>query len=149
MAATSSSPGQLAGLGSRIGAFIIDGIVTSILAGILFVPVIFLVGLGGDAGGAGAGLALLLQLLLPVAILAYFIVMEGLYGYTLGKKLLSIRVVSENGGEIGMGASAIRNLLRIVDSLPFAYILGIALILINDDEQRVGDMAGSTYVVKA
>ncbi|MFC6755986.1 MULTISPECIES: RDD family protein [Haloarcula] len=149
MATTSGSPGQLAGLGSRIVAFIIDAILTGIVGTVLIFPLVFLVGVGGDAGGAMAGVALLAQFLLPLAVFAYFIVMEGLYGYTIGKKLLSIRVVDDSGGQIGMGAAAIRNVLRIVDSLPFAYIIGIALIAINDDEQRVGDMAGSTYVVKS
>lgn len=148
MATTSGSPGQLAGLGSRIVAFIIDAIITGIVGGILTFPLVFLVGLGGDASGAGAGLLFLVQLIFPLAVFAYFIVMEGMYGYTIGKKLMSIRVVGENGAQIGMGAAAIRNVLRIVDSLPFAYIIGIALIAINDDEQRVGDMAASTYVVK-
>jgi len=153
MATTSGSVGQLAGLGSRIVAFLIDSILTSVVAGIvLFLPLFLLLGLtgnGGSGGAAGAGILLFGQLLLPVVILGYFIVMEGMYGYTVGKKLMDIRVVGENGADIGMGESAIRNVLRIVDGLPFAYILGIALIAINDDEQRVGDIAGSTYVVKA
>lgn len=149
MATTSSSRGQLAGLGSRIVAFLIDSIITGIVAGILFAPVVFLVGVGGDGGTAGAGLFLILQLLIPLAIFAYFIVMEGMYGYTIGKKLLNIRVVGENGAKIGMSESAIRNVLRIVDALPTLYIIGIILIAVNDDEQRLGDMAASTYVVKA
>jgi len=149
MATTASNVGQLAGLGSRIAAFLIDSILTGIVGGIfIFLPLFFLVGFSSDGGAAGAGILVLFQFLLPVAILAYFILMEGLYGYTVGKKLMSIRVVGDNGSDIGIGAAAIRNFLRIVDSLPFAYILGIALIAINDDEQRLGDMAGSTYVVR-
>lgn len=148
MATVNGSAGQLAGLGSRIVALIIDSVITGLVGGILFAPVVLLVGVGGDTGGAGAGLFLILQLLLPIAILGYFIVMEGMYGYTIGKKLLSIRVVDQNGGEISMGESAIRNVLRIVDSLPTFYIIGIALILLTDDEQRVGDLAASTRVVK-
>jgi len=148
MATTSGSPGQLAGLGSRIVAFIIDSILTGIIGGIIVFPLFFLVGVGEDASAAGAGLLLIAQLLIPLAIFAYFIVMEGMYGYTVGKKLLSIRVVGENGSKIGFGESAIRNVLRIVDALPTLYLVGIALIAINDDDQRVGDMAASTYVVK-
>jgi len=148
MATASGSPGQLAGLGSRIVAFLIDSILTGIVGGILVFPLFFLVGLGGDAGPASAGLLLLVQLLIPLVVFAYFIVMEGMYGYTIGKKLLSIRVVNESGGNIGMGKSAIRNVLRVVDALPTLYIIGIILIAVNDDEQRLGDMAASTYVVK-
>jgi len=152
MATTSGSVGQHAGLGSRIIAYLIDSVLAGTLIGIvLVIPSFVLAGLtgaGGNSGAVGALLTLVMQLVGLVLFAGYFIVMEGLYGYTVGKKLLSIRVVGENGGDISMGASAIRNILRIVDSLPFAYILGIALIAINDDEQRVGDIAGSTYVVK-
>jgi len=152
MAATSGSVGQHAGLGSRIVAYLIDSVLAGTLIGIVLVfPMFLLAGLtgaGGNSGALGALFTLLAQLLGLVFFAGYFIVMEGLYGYTVGKKLLSIRVVSEDGSDIGMGESAIRNILRIVDSLPFAYILGIVLIAINDDEQRVGDIAGSTYVVK-
>ncbi|MBX0285935.1 RDD family protein [Haloarcula salinisoli] len=148
MATTSGSPGQLAGLGSRIVAFLIDSILTGIVGGIIVFPLFFLIGVGGETGPAGAGLLLIVQLLIPLVVFAYFIVMEGMYGYTVGKKLMSIRVVGENGSKIGFGESAIRNILRVVDALPTLYLVGIALIAINDDEQRLGDMAASTYVVK-
>lgn len=144
MATTSGSVGQLAGLGSRLVAFLVDIIFTSVVGGILTVPLIVLLG-GGDAVVV---VGVLVQLFLVLVVFAYFVLMEGIYGYTVGKKLLSIRVVDESGGKIGIGKSAIRNVLRIVDGLPFAYILGVALIALNDDEQRVGDMVASTYVVK-
>jgi uncharacterized RDD family membrane protein YckC len=148
MATTSGGPGQLAGLGSRIVAFIIDSILIGIVGGIIVFPLFFLIGVGGETGAAGAGLVLIAQLLISLIVFVYFIVMEGVYGYTVGKKLMSVRVVDENGAKIGMGKSAIRNVLRIVDALPTLYIIGIILIAVNDDEQRLGDMAASTYVVK-
>ncbi|MBX0285936.1 RDD family protein [Haloarcula salinisoli] len=147
MATTSGSVGQLAGLGSRIGAWLIDATLVGLVLMVIFIPLFVIVGLIAD-GVMGTILYLLVQLLLGLVFTGYFIVMEGVYGYTVGKKLLSIRVVSEDGGAISMGESAIRNLLRFIDILPTAYILGMALIAMNDDEQRVGDMAASTYVVK-
>jgi len=152
--ATDSGPvGQLAGLGNRMGAWVIDTILASFICLVVVVMpmllVFVLLGYDGTSSEVARTIGgLVVCLLVGVVYFGYFILMEGLYGATVGKKLLSIRVVGENGGDISMGASAIRNILRIVDSLPFAYILGIALIAINDDEQRVGDIAGSTYVVK-
>jgi len=134
-----------------MAAFVIDGIVGSLVLVPVFIPMFFIVALVGEGSSSlvGTVLYLLLQLLLGIAFAGYFIVAEGLYGATAGKKMMSIRVVGEDGGDIGMGAAAIRNILRFVDSLPTMYIVGIALIAMNDDEQRVGDMAANTYVVKA
>lgn len=146
MGGNSGSAGQLAGLGSRIGAILID----QILAGILMTMVVLLLAaiVGDSVQGGGAVLLLLSYLFIGALYLGYFIVMEWLFGYTIGKKLVSIRVVDESGGQIDMGKSAVRNFLRIVDVLPSLYILGIVLIAVSDDEQRLGDMAASTYVVK-
>jgi len=53
-----------------------------------------------------------------VLALAYFTHVEETYGRTLGKWLLGIVVVGENGGPCTMEASAVRNLLRLVDNFP-------------------------------
>jgi len=43
----------------------------------------------------------------------------------------------------------VRSILRIIDSLPAIYILGIILIAATDKRQRLGDMLAKTIVVKA
>jgi len=47
-----------------------------------------------------------------------------------------------------MGASFIRNILRIIDILPFIYIIGMILIARSDKKQRLGDRAAHTIVIK-
>ena len=81
-------------------------------------------------------------------IFAYFILMEALFGWTIGKKLLGMRVVDEAGHKIGLLKSLIRNLLRLVDGLPALNILGIILIACSPRGQRFGDRIGKTIVVK-
>jgi len=54
----------------------------------------------------------------------------------------------DDGSPIGWSESIIRNLLRIVDALPTLYLLGAILVLVTDDEQRLGDIAANTVVVK-
>src|SRR3954469_22190183 len=50
----------------------------------------------------------------------YFTILEGYLGQTVGKMLLGIKVVREDNGEVpGIGAAAIRTLLRIIDGLFF------------------------------
>ena len=68
---------------------------------------------------------------------------------TVGKMAMGLRVVkAADGSPISWGESIIRNLLRIVDALPFFYILGMILIAVTAKKQRVGDLAASTIVVK-
>ncbi|WP_225333770.1 RDD family protein [Halomicrobium urmianum] len=141
---------QKAGLGKRAVALIVDSILMGIVAAVLTMAIGFAVPMGGGPGSNGmAGVVVGLQLLTPLIMFAYFIVLEALYGQTLGKMLLSITVVGEDGSPIGWGESIIRNLLRIVDALPFLYIVGIIAVVLTDDEQRVGDLAASTYVVES
>ena len=81
-------------------------------------------------------------------IFAYLILMEAYIGWTIGKRILGIRVVDETGGKIGLLKSIIRNLLRLVDGLPAFNILGIILIATSLKEQRFGDRIAKTYVVR-
>jgi uncharacterized RDD family membrane protein YckC len=80
-------------------------------------------------------------------IFAYFILMEAYVGWTVGKKVLQMRVVNKEGKKIGLSKSAIRNLLRMVDGLPALNILGIVLIGHSPRGQRFGDRVAKTYVI--
>lgn len=80
--------------------------------------------------------------------LVYVFLLEGIYGYTPGKYLLGLVVVKRDGSNCTIGASIIRNLLLIIDQLPFAFLIGIGAILITDNHQRVGDLAADTVVVR-
>ncbi len=86
--------------------------------------------------------------LMFLAIMAiYFILMEGLAGYTLGKRLAGLRVVDLKGHRPGLRKGLLRNLLRIVDSLPAFNILGVMLILRSPECARFGDRVAGTRVV--
>ena len=62
--------------------------------------------------------------------------------------LLGIKVVREDSGEVpGIGAAAIRSVLRIVDGL-LAYLVAFVTVLISTKNQRLGDMAAHTLVVR-
>ncbi|GAB7092028.1 hypothetical protein JCM18237_22990 [Halorubrum luteum] len=121
----------------RIAAFIVDFLVLGIALGLL----VFVVGLVSD------GLAVAVGGLSGLVVFAYFIYMEGAYGQTIGKRVLGIVVVKSDGSPCDMKASAIRNVLRIVDGL-FAYLVGLVVILLTDDDQRVGDLVGNTVVAR-
>ncbi len=122
---------------ARIGAFILDVLIVGVALGLLV----------GITAIVSDTLAFLMASLSAVGFFAYFIYMEGTYGQTVGKKLLGIVVVKEDGSPCDMRASAIRNVLRLVDGA-FGYLVGLVAILLTDDDQRVGDLVGDTVVAR-
>ena len=78
----------------------------------------------------------------------YFWLCEAVWGRTVGKRLCELRVVRRDGGKLGAGGAFVRNLLRLVDWLPFLYVLGAAVIWVTPANQRVGDIAARSVVVR-
>jgi uncharacterized RDD family membrane protein YckC len=80
-------------------------------------------------------------------IMALYMVILESYGFTLGKWLLGLRVVKMDGSRPGIWKSMLRNVLRLVDSLPTLNILGMILILRSAQFARFGDRIAGTRVV--
>ncbi len=80
---------------------------------------------------------------------SYFIVLEALmHGQTPGKKVFGIRVLDARGFRISFLQSALRNILRFADSLPFFYLVGGIVTLFNRRGLRLGDLAAGTIVIR-
>jgi len=79
----------------------------------------------------------------------YQILMEGALGWTLGKRLFGLRVIMADGAPLSWTAAVARNLLRVIDMLPFGYALGLLSSLMDPHGRRLGDLAASTLVVHA
>lgn len=78
----------------------------------------------------------------------YFVFFEWVMsGQTPGKRLLGIRVIKEGGYALRFLDSLVRNLLRIVDFLPFGYGVGLTTVLVTPRSQRLGDLAAGTLLV--
>lgn len=78
----------------------------------------------------------------------YFVIFETIWnGQTPGKRILRIRVIKDNGGPIGFYEALLRNVLRVVDSFPSFYAVGILSALCSGREQRLGDLVAGTMVV--
>jgi uncharacterized RDD family membrane protein YckC len=90
-----------------------------------------------------------------VMVISYFLLTQGYRilsewrwrGQTLGKKVMRLRVVDERGLRLTFAQVALRNLLRFVDAMPFAYMVGGLAALFNRRAQRLGDLAAGTLVV--
>ncbi len=82
------------------------------------------------------------------AFFGYFAISEAKFqGQTLGKKALNVRVISADGTPITVRQAWLRNLLRIADLLPGAYVVGVTSLLASPRAQRLGDMVAGTMVV--
>jgi len=142
---------EYVGVGRRLLALLIDGIILLILGWIIAVvlPYSGVMAAGGDAWdrfkhmGPGA----VAQVIFPFV---YYIIMEAMQGATFGKMVLGIRVIKLDGSPIGWGEAIVRNLLRIVDHLPYVvpYLLGALLIWTSPSKQRLGDRIAHTVVVR-
>ena len=132
------------GIGPRLAAQVVDFFVLLVLYFLLGYAMsgAFTFQYSGAAAFPFLGSYLLIFLL-------YYIVLEGSMGQTIGKKLLKIKVVRENGEACGFGPAIIRTILRLVDALPLLYIIGMILISRSDKKQRLGDCVAKTVVVKA
>jgi uncharacterized RDD family membrane protein YckC len=115
---------------------------------ILIAITILAASLGGLTGSGE--LALLIEVILGFVVLAgYFLVSEAVWnGQTLGKRAARLRVVGDHGEPLTLGQAAIRNLVRIVDFLPFFYAIGMLTLFINGRGKRLGDFAAGTLVVR-
>jgi len=127
-----------AGPVSRARAWLIDSFCSMVL-----IMLLSLLLSGFDVLGKG-----LLTILFFVINWGYPILFEVLWqGRTLGKKVVGLCVVHDDGTPIGWPASIIRNLLRTADMLPFGYGVGLASCLLQKQFKRLGDLAAGTLVV--
>jgi uncharacterized RDD family membrane protein YckC len=79
----------------------------------------------------------------------YWTALEVLWhGQTPGKRLLRIRVVKADGSNVTVLASAVRNLLRLVDFLPACYPVGLITMLVDKQHRRLGDLVAGTVLVR-
>ncbi|MGB8989879.1 MAG: RDD family protein [Candidatus Sulfotelmatobacter sp.] len=80
---------------------------------------------------------------------AYSALLEGFWnGQTIGKRLFHLRVIDQDGLPIRMEQAWVRNLMRVFDALPFAYLVGGLSVLSSPLMQRFGDRVAGTLVVR-
>src|SRR5258708_6944995 len=66
----------------------------------------------------------------------------------MGKKAFRLRAVGDRGEPLTFAQAGIRNIVRIVDFLPYAYGVGLIVLFANGKGKRLGDLAAGTIVVK-
>ncbi len=145
----------IAGVGSRVAAGFVD----------LMICLIFLISLavigwllgdptptrkGASASTSTSWIFAILALIQFAILWGYYVLFEALNdGQTPGKKLMRLRVVMDAGYSISFSASAVRNIVRLLDMQPgFFAAVGITSIAASRSGKRIGDMIAGTMVVK-
>lgn len=130
--------------GARVGAILIDNLLTGVIA----------IGLGGAVGAAagegeaGLGFGVVLWW---VGSIVYMVLCEGSErGQTIGKRLLGIRVRDDEGGRARYSQTFGRELLRFLFGVfwPLALLNGLWP-LWDGKKQAIHDKAASTVVLRA
>jgi uncharacterized RDD family membrane protein YckC len=117
----------------------------------------------GAIAAAGSVVGTFVRIIAPLSedvaglagIIAYFVMSIGYRiftewkwrGQTVGKRLLRLRVVDAQGKRLAFEQVAMRNLLRFVDALPLAYLVGGSAAFLSRRGQRLGDLAAGTLVI--
>lgn len=139
----------LAGVGSRFLALALDMLIQSAIGAIMIIFAILLYSaLRSNFQSSGPWIMALLVFGWFLLQLGYFAIFEaGWNGQTPGKRLTHLRVIEDSGRPITTYASVARNLLRIVDSLPGVYAVGIISAMISSQNKRLGDYVAGTVVI--
>jgi uncharacterized RDD family membrane protein YckC len=144
--------GAYAGRWARLGAAIIDGIVSGVISWLIVLPIV-----GGsamfDSGTKHLGDRLTANAIQAVIAVIYFGFQHGKWGQTIGKRALGIRVVrTADGGAIGYGRAFGRVLFTYVltgITCGIGGLIDVLWILWDDRRQAVHDKVAGTVVVNA
>jgi len=148
---------ELSGWWRRFAAVLIDGLVISLLFGVLavtvlvpvltaFTPVFEGVALDSDWDAAAAALRGAAAWLLPVSLVSAALGLAfDVYGWSLGKAAVGVRVVRGDGHRPGLVHGAARNVGKTVSTILFIGYLWAAW---DSKRQTWHDKFADTYVVR-
>ena len=122
---------ELANLGTRLIALIIDGFILGLITGVLLA--------GSRSAGGFAGFVI------GVIYQWYFLTQQN--GQTPGKRVMGIRVIKVNGAPLQAADVIIRYIGYYINSVVF--LLGWIWALFDKDKQGWHDKLAGTYVVRA
>lgn len=142
---------QVAGIGARSYAFLIDWHIRVLLAAAWLLLCLaanwlakrFALPVPNDGTAA-------LIVAAPTAILylLYHPLLEMLMqGSSPGKRMAGIRVVAQDGHSAPASAHLLRNLFRLIDCMPMFYCVGVVSCLVTQRQVRLGDLAVGTVLV--
>ncbi len=146
---------ELAGLGSRFLAMIVDVALKTLVTLLLILIVSMIVSIIAAVGPTEFFRRQSYTVLaVIVAALGTFWMAYGVFfevrwnGQTPGKLVARIRALKTSGAALDFTAAGIRNLLTVIYAIPVFYMIDAILILVTPRSQRLGDMAAGTVVIR-
>ena len=143
---------SIATVGSRSYAFLIDWHFRLLLALAYLLAALMILGGGpgftriAERGGSIVFWAAVLPAMLIYAL--YHPLLEALMqGRTPGKRMAGVRIVDRDGHAPSLGAILLRNIFRLLDSLPAFYVIGLSVAAFHPRALRIGDIAAGTVLV--
>ena len=136
----------VAGPGTRAYAFLIDWHIRLLVA-LVWLLLGWLIGLGL---GSAARTTFVLLAVVPALLIyvLYHPVLELLmHGRTPGKRMAGARIVTLEGATPSTGALLMRNVFRLIDSLPAFYVVGLVCCVLTAHRVRIGDLAAGTVLI--
>ncbi|MBT2683433.1 RDD family protein [Bacillus sp. ISL-37] len=124
-----------AGFWVRLGAGILDGLII----GVPLLIISYLVTGSAEENAFTSSLNLLYTLLVPVLW----------SGYTVGKKIVGVRIAKVNGEKLGFGTMLMRTIvagLVYVLTLGIGFIVSVFMVGIREDKRAIHDFIAGTYV---
>jgi uncharacterized RDD family membrane protein YckC len=124
----------------RIGAFIIDLLIYCLI--MMTVGMFYGEPLENETGYEVTGLPAL-----GVFLISFFLwpISEGIWGQTIGKRFMDIKVVGDDYNSIGTGQAFGRFFLGFVD---YMFLIGLIIAATNKQNKRIGDLAANTIVIR-
>ena len=145
---------DIAGVGARSYAFVVDWHIRLLFAIIwIYVTMVLLLNISDfqdvfadETGDSTAAFIIFL----PAAIGYFFyhpVLEVFMHGRTPGKNIAGVRLVTTQGHIPGTGSLLIRNIFRLIDSLPGIYTIGLVVCIFTKKNIRIGDMAAGTILI--
>lgn len=135
----------------RIAAYLVDAIILTVI-GVAVLVLGIILGIGSYFAGLGPVEAFFVGMLFFSAIsffagALYWTLLESRFGASIGKKLLKLRVVKENGEKISLKEAFFRNVPKFLSGLELVLLVELAMVFSGKKKQRIFDKAAGTVVV--
>jgi uncharacterized RDD family membrane protein YckC len=138
----------VAGIGSRFLAALVDTTIIVLLQLIVIGASAYALNAAKLMSSLGAWASAIFGLVAFLLFWGYYIFFEMVWnGQSPGKRWAGLRVIRTDGTPVTLAETVIRNLVRIIDFLPFGYGIGVVTMFVNDQARRLGDLAAGSMVV--
>ncbi|QQK77581.1 RDD family protein [Salicibibacter cibarius] len=136
-----------AGLGRRTAAQLVDVLILGLINIVLILALISSTAILGDGLWSEYVVAIGIVMVFFLNGL-YFVLLEYfMRGQTVGKRMMALRTIQNQGQSMTLLSNLLRNFFRIIDFLPLFYFLGAAVMLFHPRDKRIGDLVAGTVVV--